>query len=146
MNYPEFADRDDVLEYAAQLIEQASLLDIIGIAAKRKRGREDAELRMKAREELRTEMADLIRTNKSRTDKDARSVLRHLADLSSDQRHDMYLIDAWPLAWKGWLNINCIHRCNSNWVPPQVEYRIEITDEGRKVLAASLDRRVPRPG
>ena len=52
------------------------------------------------------------------------------------------LVDAWPLAWKGWLDITATIKCNSNWVPPETVYRIELTDKGRQVLVerAALHR------
>jgi hypothetical protein len=74
---------------------------------------------------------------KARRDLDAVAVLRHLAELSLDHRHDGSLIDAWPLAWKGWVDIDCTIRCNSNWLPPQTTYRITLTDKGRAVLDAA---------
>ena len=134
MIQPEFTNADDVLEYAARLIEDASLLDLRGIMAKRKRDREDADLRFRTIQETRAEMARHIRAMKSRPDLDARSVLARLAALPASGRHDMELRDAWPLAWKGWLNIKCIVICNSNSVPPETEYRIELTDLGRGIL------------
>jgi hypothetical protein len=63
------------------------------------------------------------------------NVLQRLADLPSDTTHDMYLRDAWPLAWKGWLNIDCTVRCTDNILPPRVEFRITLTEKGRAVLA-----------
>jgi hypothetical protein len=134
---PDFNDADDVLEYAARLIEDSSLLDLCGVMAKRKRDREDADLRFRTIQETRAEMARHIRAMKSRPDLDARNVLAKLAALPSDGRnHDMHLRDAWPLAWKGWCNIKCTVICNSNCCPPETEYRIEITDYGREILAA----------
>lgn len=138
---PDFADTDSVLEYAAQLVEEGSFADLAGILSKRKRDREDAELRRKTKDETRKECAEFIRAFKSRRDLDALIVLRNLSELADDSyEHSMRLIDAWPLAWKGWLNITCKIRCNSNSVPPEAEYRIEITNKGREVLAESATR------
>jgi hypothetical protein len=144
---PEFADADSVLEYAAQVVERDSFADLAGIAARRKRDREDAALRRQTREETREECAESIRACKSRRDRDAVAVLRDLAELPRDRcQHGIRLLDAWPLAWKGWLNINCTIQCNSNSVPPETDYWIEITDAGRAVLAkaAARDPRAPR--
>jgi len=49
---------------------------------------------------------------------------------------DRYLRDAWPLAWKKLLKIECIVDCTSNSIPPGIEYRITITDAGRRALEA----------
>lgn len=135
MNTPDFADKDEVLEYAAQLIEESSIEDWAGAWAKRKRIREDSELRYKTAQEVRQSCARHVRAFKHRPELDAKSVLKDLSELKPDARHDMHLRDAWPLAWKGWLNIKCTVICNSNCIPPEMEYRIEITEKGHAVLA-----------
>lgn len=48
---------DATLEWAAQQIEESDLFDIGGIAARRKRDREDAALRSRTRIELKRELA-----------------------------------------------------------------------------------------
>lgn len=126
-------DRDEILEYAALMVEESSLLDLRGIMAKRKRDREDAALRMAAREELRKEIAERIRYSKNSRKGDAMAVLAALPD---DYRHDMHLTDAWPLAWKGWVDIEMTVTTNSNSVPPEAQYRIRLTDKGRAILDA----------
>lgn len=134
----DFADMDEVLEYAARLIEEQSFQDLAGILARRKRDREDAELRRKATAETRRACARHIRSFKNRPELDAKSVLRDLSELGPDDPHSMHLLDAWPLVWKGWLNINCTIRCNSI-IPSMTEYRIEITERGRAVLAEAAE-------
>jgi hypothetical protein len=126
---------DETLEYAAMLIEEASFTDLRGIAAKRKRDREDAELRYKTIQETRQECASLIRAFKNRPELSPVSVLRDLSELSPDGDHAPHLRDAWPLAWKGWVNIECRVICNSNWVPPESHYRIILTERGKAKLA-----------
>lgn len=125
---------DATLEYAAQMIEESSLLDLIGIGARRKRQREDAALRMETREELRRDMARHLRAMKGRRDRDAIAVLEHLATLDGGD-HVSYLSDAWPLAWKRWVKIEAIINCADNCVPPETHYRITVTDRGRQALA-----------
>lgn len=137
--------RDEILELAAQIAEQSSLLDLRGIMSKRKRDREDASLRMAAREELRTEIADHIRYAKASRRHDPIAILADLAALPDDYRHDMHLTEAWPLAWKGWLDIEMTVRTNSNSVPPEAQYRIRLTEEGRAVLAAQAVPTPPKP-
>ena len=126
---------DTTLEYAAQLVEESSLRDWRGAMAKRKRQREDAELRRQARAEMRIELADYIRAMKARPDRTPLAVLAHLAELDGDD-HAAYVRDAWPLAWKGWVSIHASVRCDSNCLPPEQSYRIELTDAGREALAA----------
>lgn len=45
MTEQDFQSADEVLEYAARLIEETDISDLRGVWAKRKRGREDADLR-----------------------------------------------------------------------------------------------------
>lgn len=140
----EFEDADSALERTAQAIEEPGLTDLRGVMAKRKRDREDAELRRQVREECRKEFAERIREFKSDRNTDAVEVLRRLADLPENADHTAYLTDAWPIAWKGWVNIECTIICNSNWVPPQNRFKIRLTDEGRHVLADSLEDSLER--
>ena len=135
METPEPLDRDAVLEYAAQLIEELSFVDLAGTMAKRKRTREDAELRVRTIGETRKECARHIRAFKSRSDLDATAVLRRIANLKPNQRHDIELVDAWPLAWKGWLRIDVTICATTNQIPPPTEYKITLTDKGRAALA-----------
>jgi hypothetical protein len=125
---------DETLEYAAQLVETPHFLELRGVMAKRKRAREDAELRRKTWEEFRTETASYLRAMKTRPELSAASALARIAEHGCHG----HLVDAWPLAWKGWLNIYAVVRCNSNGVPPETEYRVELTDKGRVVLAREL--------
>ncbi|WP_211662716.1 hypothetical protein, partial [Klebsiella pneumoniae] len=70
---------------------------------------------------------------------DAVAVLRNLAGLPTDGDHVADLTRAWPLAWKGWLTIECILTCSSNSIPPRTAYRIRITSKGRAVLAGAQE-------
>lgn len=133
----DFENSDAVLEYAAQLIEEASFLDVRGIAARRKRDREDADLRFRTIQETRRECARHIRAMKNRRDLDAIEVLRHLSDLPEGHQHTLYLRDAWPLAWKGWVKIECTINCTCISVPPETTYRLTLTEEGREQLKLS---------
>lgn len=136
-NYPsETASRDDVLEYAARLAEEKSFGDLRGIAARRKRDREDAELRLRVIEETRREIAAHIRAAVGRKDLHPISILGRLAAIPADAERAamMYVQEAWPLAWMGLVRIDCIIRCNSNVIPPETDYRIALTERGRKAL------------
>lgn len=125
---------DKTLEWAAQFIEQHDFIDIAGIAARKKRDREDAELRMKTRHAIKAEMANHMRAFKSRRDLDAREVLRRVVEWSDESHCGISLTEAWPLAWKGWLDIHAHIKCNSNQVPPQTHYTVTLTERGRKIL------------
>lgn len=125
---------DATLEWAAQFIERLSLSDIVGIAARRKRDREDAALRASVREELKREMAEHLRALKSRRDLDAREILRRVIEWSDGSDFGIGLTDAWPLAWKGWLNIHATITCNSNQIPPETRYSVTLTERGRRIL------------
>lgn len=135
MMRPDSPDVDEILEWAAQLIEDTDLSDIRGVWAKRKREREDAELKLAASKEARAKCAAHVRAMKSRPDLDAKSVLRHLAGLPAVQ-HRLYLRDAWPLAWKGWVNIECRLKCNGN--SSETDFHIALTDKGRAALSEDL--------
>lgn len=131
---------DEALEFAAQLVEEDSILDMAGIFARRKRQREDAELRANVRKEHRAELARRLRSLKSRPDLTPAAILRRIAefvDNPAHQRHERHLTEAWPLAWMGWVDITASIRCNSNTIPPEVQYRITVTEKGRLALAAA---------
>lgn len=133
----DFVADDETLEFAAQLIEDPSFTDYRGAFAKTKRGREAAAVAIKAREECRREMAEHVRAFKSRRDLDAAAILERIAEEVALGRNAVVsLVDAWPLAWKGWLNIEARIRVNSNHIPPETHYHIGLTDKGRSVLEA----------
>lgn len=127
---------DETLEYAARLIEETDFSDLRGCMADTKAGQLEFELRYEAREETRRSAARLIRAMQSRADLDARAILKRIVDDIAESKppQAMYLIDAWPLAWNGWLNIECHLKCNSNSVPPSPDFTISLTDKGRAVL------------
>lgn len=132
---PELASSDDALEFAAQLVEQMSVREIIGIYAKKKRVREDAALRGETIRETRKEMASLIRAFKDRPDLTPLTALKRIAALDADAySHAAYLRDAWQLATKGWVRIYVTINCTDNFVPPEAQYRIEVTDAGHLAL------------
>jgi len=139
---------DATLEYAARQIEETNLSDLRGVGAKRKRDREDANLRFQVRKELRAELAAHLRAMMNRPELSAISTLSWLATLKPEDKygHIHYLKDAWPLAWKGWLNVIAELCCNSNSIPPEISYRIELTEKGRKVLENAIAREAAPPG
>ena len=78
-------DADIVLEQVACQLEQPDLLDIMGIAAKRKRAREDADLRMRVRQEQRRELARWVRSFKSDKGNSQLRFLESVRDGTADQ-------------------------------------------------------------
>lgn len=130
---PDFATPDDALEFAAQLVEERSLLDLRGLMSRRKRDREDAQVRLSARDELRRELADLIRAFKDRPDLSPLTALKRIAE-ADDRSHELHLRDAWQLAAKGWVRVLVNVDCTGNSIPPEARYRVEVTERGRRVL------------
>lgn len=130
-------DADAVLEFAAQLCEQMMADEIAGVWSKKKRVREDAALRGEAMKDARLKCAATIRAFKSRPDLDPVNVLRRLAERGS-RPATIDLRDAWPLAWKGWLDINVTVCCTSRSLPPEAGYTITITEKGRMVLDGAM--------
>src|SRR5690242_16919601 len=98
------------LEWVLALIEEPSLLDLVGIAARRKRDREDAALRGEAREEQRREIASRIRALAANKADDPIRILREIANRPNAGS----VMAAWPLAWRGWLTITAQIHCASN--------------------------------
>ena len=137
MSDQDFKNSDEVLEYAASLIEETDFADLRGVWTKRKRHREDAELRLKTSEEVRKRCAEHIRAMKNRPGLTPIATLRKLSEAKAHCNHANYLHDAWPLAWKGWINIECAIKINSNGIPPETTYRITLTDKGREILSTN---------
>jgi hypothetical protein len=135
IDYPNSdATRDAVLEWVARFLEEGDFRDLAGVWAKRKRCREDAALRGAARAEMRREFAAHLWAMIGRDDLSSIAVLRRMAALPAAGNHVTELCHAWPLAWKGWLDIECIISTADNCVPPQTRYRIVLTDSGRAAL------------
>ena len=129
------AFRDQVLEEAALSAERVSLEDLQGVLARRKRDREDANLRYETAKKVRAEFAQRLRNMKSAPNLNPLVILQQISEAPEEQ-HTIYLTRAWPLAWKGWVNIYAVLKTNDNCLPPETTYRIVLTDEGREALAA----------
>lgn len=71
-------ERDELIELIARGVEERSLLDLRGVMAKRKRDREDAQLRLDARHEQRAELGRFIRAFKSGEGRDPTTQLRRI--------------------------------------------------------------------
>lgn len=141
IDYPaEDATRDAVLEWAARRLEDGPWVsDMAGLGARRKRDREAAAKRRQIAEEVRAECVHLLRAFIDRPRLSAQSILTEIAALDPDRDHTLFLARAWPLAWKGLVEIECRVICNSNQIPPPTRYRIALTDKGRAMVSASVE-------
>jgi len=126
-------ERDELLEAAALAVEEPEFGDLRGALTPTKKGQREYELRSTAIADTRRRCAETIRAMKTGRGLDPLTQLRRIAEAKAVQ-HDLHLIEAWPLAWKGWLTIKCSIVCNSNSVPPETKYTIELTDAGRAAL------------
>lgn len=69
---------------------------------------------------------------------DAIEILRRVvSDAARAGPAGVWLRDAWPLAWKGWIDIYAVVRCNSNSLPPETRYTVSLTERGREILTAT---------
>lgn len=126
--------RDEVLEFAAHLVEQMSLAELRGIMAKKKRVREDAQLRSATIREHKSEMASLIRSQKGRPDGDVRT-LQEIAALTEEYTHTIVVRRAWALMERGLCRIAVTFDCADRVLSPTPAFRVTLTDEGRAALA-----------
>lgn len=132
MDKPVLKTADEAMEYAARLIEDVSLLDFRGIASKRKRDREDAELRLQTAREVRAACASHIRAFINRPDLEPRAILQRVRD---GENAAWLMQDVWPLAWRGLVRIEAHVVCNSNQVPPETYYTVALTERGERFLS-----------
>lgn len=123
------------LEWAARKIEDPDFLDMGGTGAKKKRTREDAELRMATRIALKKELAALLRAFKNRDDLAPRAILREILEAPAG-RMALLVRDAWPLAWKGLVDIRVSMEITQRSIPQRADYIITLTDKGRALLSA----------
>lgn len=135
--------RDEILESAALAIEEPSLTDLVGALSRTKKGQREYEFRREVIVACRKRSAEIIRAMKSGRGLDPLTQLRKIAEADARQ-HDLYLNDAWPLAWKGWLTIECVMVCNGNSVPPETNFRITLTDAGRVALTDGVSEDVSK--
>ena len=129
------SNRDDILEAAAMAIEKEHFSDLSGVLSRTKKGQREYEIRSEAIKRTRKSCAEIIRAMKSGSGLDPVEQLRRIAAATGRQQ-ELYLTEAWPLAWKGWLDIDCVLACNSNGMRDRVTYIIRLTDEVRKMLSS----------
>lgn len=132
------SDRDEVLEFAAQLVESPNLSELRGIMARRKREREDAQLRSQTISDFKAEMAALIRSQKGRPDADLRT-LREVAALEdNDFDHVLVVRRSWPLMARGLCHIAVTFDCADAVISPTPAFRVTLTEEGRALIESAL--------
>lgn len=127
---------DRLVEEIACHVESADFLDMMGTLARKKRAREDAELRKAARLELKKEIARFIRSYKSENGNSIASTLAQIKARELTAGDDHLLVDAWPLAWLGLCDITMSMKLNQNVVPPQAAFKITLTEKGEERLRA----------
>lgn len=131
-------DADTIIEQIACELDEPSFLDLRGIIAKRKRDREDADLRMRTRQEQRRELASWVRSFKS--DK-GNSPLRFLESVR-DGKADQY---SWGpevvAAILGQLVTVTLEMEMSSHLPNcERRYRFSITDKGMGMLGSPAEK------
>lgn len=130
------AGADAIIETIACRLEQPNLLDMQGIAAKRKRDREDASLRLRARQEQRRELASWVRSFKS--DK-GNSPLRFLESVRDGEADQWSWGPDVAAAVLGQLVIVTVEiELSSHLANSGLNYRFTLTESGEEFLAASL--------
>jgi hypothetical protein len=129
------ADQDELVEQIARRVEEGSLLDLLGIATKRKRAREDATLIMNARRVQQREIASLIRSFKSGRGNSPFADLERVA--AGDTRHYRWR-DIADLVERGYVEADAVLPLTGlagNCINPSVTLSVRATDEGLRVLA-----------
>lgn len=126
---------DTVIETIACRLEQPDFLDILGIAAKRKRDREDADLRMRTRQQQRRELARWVRSFKSGRGNDPLSFLESVRDGKADRYAWGPEVAAAVLGTLVTVTVEIelsthLQNCERN-------YRFALTDDGKKLLEAA---------
>lgn len=123
---------DDVLEEIAARLERPDLIDMRGILAKRKRDREDARLRMEARQEQRREIAKWIRSFKSEGGNSYVAALENIQDNKFAWGPDV----AAALANRHATLSVAVH-LSTHLENSAVEYTVTLTDAGRALVASA---------
>lgn len=131
-------DRDALIEEIAAAVEAPCITDICGVGAKRKRAREDARLRMKAREELRTEMGAFIRSFKTGSGNDPLMELERIAE-NGGSVIVWRLDDVLALYSCRYVTLDLTVPLSTNEVPFKAQFVATITETGRK----ALEKRAP---
>lgn len=147
-------ERDDLIEQIAAAVEAPCLPDPGSMAIRRKRGREDAELRRHARTEQRQQSARLIRAFKTGDGWCPFTLLERVAD-------HLAKVEAWEaqperdrkadrrgpplalfrmqkltvLAACGWINAELAVPLHEQSIPPSGRLVIRLTEAGRAALA-----------
>lgn len=127
------AERDDALEEAAQAIEHPDFAELCGVLSRTKKGQREYEIRRKTIADTKRRMADYIRSLKSGQGNDIRTALVRMANRGDNPIYDTR--DMWQMADLGWLHIFVTVKATDNSIPPRAEYRIELTNRGKRVLA-----------
>jgi hypothetical protein len=124
-------ERDELIELIARGVEERSLLDLRGVMAKRKRDREDAQLRLDARHEQRAELGRFIRAFKSGEGRDPTTQLRRI----KDGERIWMLRDVADLVDMGLISLSVTVDLTYGSISGQVEYAARLTKDGEEAIA-----------
>lgn len=129
-------ETDAVLEQIACELEQPDFLDLQGIAAKRKRDREDADLRLRTRQEQRRELARWVRSFKTGKGNSPVSFLRRIQE-GTDQFEWGPDVAAALVAQLATLTVE--FDLNTHLLNCTPRFRLTLTEGGGRVLNDALE-------
>jgi len=121
---------DAILEDIASKLEKPNFGDVRGIAAKRKRAREDAHLRSETRQEQRIELARWVRSYKGDGGNSYASTLENIQDSRFAWGRDV----AAALAM-GHATLSISMDLDTHLANVAARYDVRLTDAGRAYLA-----------
>lgn len=142
---PSAGARDAILMEIAGWCDEMDVLELPGILSRRKRVREDAQLRVETSRRVRGRMADLIRARMQNKDGDPVDFIEDVKAGRFDKHYTGHTIrEAIALADKGLLRVCAITQIAGPWnnvVGSNTEYRITLTDKGEAFLAQAIEAR-----
>jgi hypothetical protein len=125
---------DDLLEKIACDLEGPMFLDFLGIAARRKRDREDADLRFRVRQEQRREIAGWIRSFKSGEGNDLERFLREVGNGEAGQFE--WGPDVAVAVLSGLVVVHAEIAMSTHLPNCETKFRYSLTDAGKARLKA----------
>jgi hypothetical protein len=124
-------DRDALIEDLALSVEGGSPLDIQGVWAKRKRAREDADLRCRVRQEQRQEIGRYLRSFKTGEGNDPMAELDRLVEDGGSQKVGSLLWVVNLVAHRLVDVTTTISLCD-NSIPSRADFTITVNGLGRR--------------
>lgn len=128
-------DADTIIEIIASRLRESSLRDLHGVMAKRKRDREDADLRRRTRVEQREEIAQWVLSFRSDKGNSTLALLRQVAD---GERQDFaYGPHVAAALYAGLLDLEVSIPFNTHMANVRTRYRLSLTEKGKERLTAA---------